>query len=176
MTNFIERNITIPTKISVKGGLTSAMFMMILLSAAPLESPLRWRWPTNSTTGSLGDARTIATDTDVHLPLHSCFTCPQPCHTHLIILPSHMRWLKSRLAKQTSSDIWLSWDRLVLHNSSNIWPAFPLAPGTSEVLCCVADKVRVQNTARCVPHSDPEKASSPSGHHDLEARVRRVRG
>ena len=35
--------------------------------------------------------------TDVELPLHSCFTCPQPCHTHLIILPSHMRWLKTHL-------------------------------------------------------------------------------
>ena len=37
---------------------------------------------------------TSTVTTDVHLPPHSCFTCPQPCHTYLIILPSHMRWLK----------------------------------------------------------------------------------
>ena len=36
---------------------------------------------------------------------------PPFCHRHLIIFPSHMRWLKTRLAKQTSS---------VAHNSPNI--------------------------------------------------------
>ena len=45
---------------------------------------------------------TSTVTTDVHLPLHSCFTCPQPCHTHLIILPSHMRWLKSASEKKSS--------------------------------------------------------------------------
>ena len=38
---------------------------------------------------------TSTVTTDVHLPLHSCFTCPQ----HSTILPSHTRWLKSRLKK-----------------------------------------------------------------------------
>ena len=37
---------------------------------------------------------TSTVTTDVHFPLHSCFTCHQPCRTHLIILPSHTRWLK----------------------------------------------------------------------------------
>ena len=37
---------------------------------------------------------TSTVTTDVHLPLHSCFTCHQPCRTHLIILPSHTGWLK----------------------------------------------------------------------------------
>ena len=43
---------------------------------------------------------TSTVTTDVHLPLHSCFTCPQPCHTHLIILPTHTRWLQVASEKE----------------------------------------------------------------------------
>ena len=39
--------------------------------------------------------------TSVHIwsPCHTARTYPQPCRVHLIILPSHTRWLKSRLKR-----------------------------------------------------------------------------
>ena len=39
-----------------------------------------------------------------------------------------------------------------------------------------ANQARVQDAARCVPYCDPGKTSSPSGHNELQVRVRWVRG
>ena len=55
-------------------------------------------------------------------------------------------------------------------------PAFPLRTWSERGFVLRADKARVPEAARRVPHSDLGKTSSPAGHHDKQVRVSRVRG